>query len=117
MAEHAIGQVLGNALSNATGQARQFFQTMVVEGLTSLARRGIDMNLDDPLRHHGPTYPPGIGGRGRKFMGELEQEAAKSIPTLKDLVPVATQLVQAYGPENLGKVLPNDFGPSGTRPR
>lgn len=69
--------------------------------------RGVGMNL---TREGGMTALTSLLGgdqaKAKKFFAELEKEAAKSIPTLKDLIPIATQLVQAYGPSGLGKVIP-----------
>ena len=70
-------------------------------------QRGVDMNL---TREGGLTAMTSLlgGNRGQAeaFFKELEAEAAKSIPTLKQLIPLSTQLIQAYGPQGLGKVLP-----------
>jgi tape measure domain-containing protein len=73
----------------------------------AFGQRGVEMNL---TKQGGLTALTSLlgGNKGQAagFMKELEQEAAQSLPTLKQLIPLATQLVQAYGPQGLGKVIP-----------
>lgn len=71
-----------------------------------IAKRGLDFNLTVADASTALTQLLGSSSAATRFLGELQVEAAKSKPTLQELVPLAVQLVQAYGPAGLGKVLP-----------
>lgn len=72
----------------------------------SIAKTGVDMN--QALAGATKTLESLLGSSkaAAHFVGELEKEAAASAPTFKELLPIALQLVQAYGPSGLGKVIP-----------
>jgi tape measure domain-containing protein len=75
-------------------------------GMQKVGSAGLDMNGTLLGAQTALTKLLGSPQAAGRFLGQLTQEAAQSIPTLKSLLPIATQLVQAYGPANLGKVLP-----------
>lgn len=85
----------GGVISGAFGTA-----------LGLIGKRGVEFNLTVSGASVALTQLLGSGTAAAKFLNELRMEAAQSIPTLQDLVPIAVQLVQAYGPGGLGKVIP-----------
>lgn len=107
-ARTAISGMLGplGSLLNIGKALGVVFGGGVVAGLGAIGKTGVDMIAT--LKGAEATLTSILGNRGtaRQFVKALEQEAAQSLPTFKDLLPAAVQLAQVYGPQGLGKVIP-----------
>lgn len=71
-----------------------------------VAAAGIDMRLTATRATIAISKMLGSRAMGEGFISDLRAEARTSALTFKDLLPVSQQLVAAYGPSGLGKVIP-----------
>lgn len=107
-----LGSILkiGSLISGAVGGLS------IAGGFAMIAKTGVDMIAT--LKGAEMTLTSILGSRGAatQFVKALEQEAASSLPTFKELLPAAVQLAQVYGPAGLGKVIPTirAFGDAAT---
>lgn len=104
-----ITRTFGDALQDLLGIATRVsagILAALAAAFAVTAKRGIDMNTALSQADAAMTKIGGSAAVARTFVDLLQKEALSSIPTFKELLPIGTQLAAAYGPNNLGKVIP-----------